>query len=73
VKFSLSNEEMKIAIEGTVKDLEKNLILRLSAAGIDFEQFNPDTFAYDSDSAVHDGIKTIIARIDTLKAKLEKF
>ena len=71
MKFSLSNEEMKLAIENTVKDLEKNLILRLSAIGIDFEEFDPNSFIFNDESAAHDGIKKLIIRIENLKVKLE--
>jgi hypothetical protein len=70
VKFSLSQEEIKSNLENIVKQLEKELMLRLAAGGIDFEDFDPDTFQYNPDSGVHAGIIGLIQKINNTKSKL---
>lgn len=70
MKFSLSKDELKEAINSTIKQLEKELILRLSAGGIDIDDFDPETFEYNLDSGVHSGIYNIVMKIENLKIKL---
>jgi hypothetical protein len=73
MKFSLSDDEIKANLENIVKQLEKELILRLSAGGIDFEDFDPDTFEYNPDSAVHSGILILVQKLENTKTKLDKY
>lgn len=72
MKFSLSNEEIKENLEKIIKQLEKELMLRLAAGGIDFEEFDPSRFQYNPDSGVHSGILTLVQKIDNTKEKLNK-
>lgn len=71
MKFSLSKEETILAVQNSIKQLEKELILRLAAAGIDIDDFDPDTFEYNPDSAIHSGILTLVAKVNSLKNKLD--
>lgn len=70
MKFSLSEEEINLAVQNAIKQLEKELILRLAAGGIDIDDFDPDNFEYDLNSGVHSGIKGIVTKIQNLKNKL---
>lgn len=70
MKFTLSEEEVKNATLNAVKQLEKELILRLAAGGIDIDSFDPDTFIFNSDSGIHSGIEDILLKIKNLKEKL---
>lgn len=72
MKFSLSNEEIKDNLERIIKQLEKELMLRLAAGGIDFDEFDPLTFEYNPDSAVHSGISALVQKIENTKEKLNK-
>jgi hypothetical protein len=72
MKFSLSNEEIKENLERIIKQLEKELMLRLAAGGIDFEDFDPVTFQYNPDSGVHSGIAVLVQKIDNTKEKLNQ-
>ena len=56
-----------------IKQLEKELMLRLAAGGIDFEDFDPDTFEYNPDLGVHSGILTLVQKLENIKTKLDKY
>jgi hypothetical protein len=73
MKFSLSNDEIKNNLENIIKQLEKELMLRLAAGGIDFEDFDPDTFEYNPDLGVHSGILTLVQKLENIKTKLDKY
>jgi len=72
MKFSLSKEETILAVQNAIKQLEKELMLRLAAGGIDFEDFDPVTFQYNPDSGVHSGIAVLVQKIDNTKEKLNQ-
>lgn len=71
MEFSLSNQEKIDAINFSIKEFEKSLILRLSAIGIDFEDFNPETFRNEADpqKGSHEGIIGILDKIEHLQNK----
>ena len=73
MKFSLSIDEIKNNLENIIKQLEKELMLRLAAGGIDFEDFDPDTFEYNPDLGVHSGILTLVQKLENIKTKLDKY
>lgn len=72
MKFSLTNEEIKDNLEKIIKQLEKELMLRLAAGGIDFEEFDPKNFDYDPESGIHSGIMGLVEKIENTQAKLDK-
>jgi hypothetical protein len=69
VNFSLSQEEKIRAIEFSIKEFEKHLINRLTAAGIDFDDFNIDTFQPREGSSLDSYILETVEKINFLKEK----
>lgn len=69
--FTLTDDEKIEAIDNSIKEFEKSLILRLSAIDIDFETFDATLFQEEADSSKgsHAGIITILNKIETLKIK----
>lgn len=71
MQFSLSNKEKIDAIDFSIKEFEKSLILRLSAIGIDFDDFDADAFRSEADleKGSHEGIVAILDKIEHLQNK----
>jgi hypothetical protein len=74
MEFLLNNKEKIEAIDITIKEFEKDLIMRLSAIDIDFDVFNPDSFRSEADSqkGSHLGIIQILDKIKLLESKKDK-
>jgi hypothetical protein len=73
MEFLLNNKEKIEAINVSIKEFEKSLILRLSAIDIDFEDFNADQFRSEADpeKGSHAGIIEILNKIEHLQGKKE--
>jgi hypothetical protein len=71
--FTLTNDEKIEAIDFSIKEFEKSLILRLSAIDIDFENFQPLSFESEADMSMasHVGILNILNKIKILQTKKE--
>jgi hypothetical protein len=74
MEFLLNNKEKIEAIDITIKEFEKDLIMRLSAIDIDFDVFNADSFRSEADSqkGSHLGIIQILDKIKLLESKKDK-
>jgi hypothetical protein len=73
MQFSLTDNEKIEAIDFSIKEFEKSLILRLSAINIDFEDFDPSSFENEADPSKgsHAGIIDILNKIKALQIKKE--
>jgi len=73
MQFSLTDDEKIEAIDSSIKEFEKSLILRLSAIDIDFEDFDSSSFELEADltKGSHAGIIDILNKIKTLEIKKE--
>ena len=71
MQFSLTDNEKIQAIDSSIKEFEKSLILRLSAIDIDFEDFDSSSFESEADlsKGSHTGIIDILNKIKTLQIK----
>lgn len=68
MKFNLPNDQKKQAYENVRNELEKNLILRLTAIGIDPEVFDEESFEPNQSSTAQMDIKDILEQIARTKA-----
>lgn len=73
MEFLLNNKEKIEAINVSIKEFEKSLILRLSAIDVDFENFDADQFRSEADleKGSHAGIIEILNKIEHLQTKKE--
>jgi hypothetical protein len=70
MQFSLSSEEKKEAYQLVKIELEKALILRLSALGIDPEEFDEENFIPAENSTAQKDIYDIIFKIKDIDNKI---
>jgi hypothetical protein len=73
MEFLLNNKEKIEAINVSIKEFEKSLILRLAAIDLDFEDFDADQFRSEADpeKGSHAGIIEILNKIEHLQGKKE--
>lgn len=67
--FILNKEEKIKAIDFAIKEFEKQLIVRLTLAEIDFDTFDSETFEPKENSSLDQSIFEIIKKISFLKEK----
>lgn len=70
MQFSLSSEEKKEAYQLVKIELEKALILRLSALGIDPEEFDEENFIPAENSTAQKDIYDIILKVKDIDNKI---
>ena len=70
MQFSLSSEEKKEAYQLVKVELEKALILRLSALGIDPEEFDEENFIPAENSTAQKDIYDIILKVKDIDNKI---
>jgi hypothetical protein len=73
MEFLLTDKEKLEAINLSIKEFQKSLILRLSAINIDFETFDANSFESEADMSMgsHAGIIDILNKIKILQTKKE--
>jgi len=70
MEFSLSLEEKIVLYKQIKKSFEKDLIHRLSAIGLDAEEFDLDNFIPEEDKMAQFYIKELILKLKKVEQKI---